>query len=115
MIKYSKEYLVANATQDAYGVWRWKSNGAVPFSDVLEAAGISGADLALHITARSADTSKIVSQYKARAAEVEARRKAGLETEEERAARLEAAYERRAAFGSGVRLVNVVTGEELTT
>lgn len=108
-------YLLENATKDKYGVWRWKSNGAVPFSDLLERAGIGGADLAMHITARSADTSAFIQQMREDAAAATKRRLAGLETAEEKSARLEQEYERRAAFGPGVQVVNVVTGEAYTT
>jgi hypothetical protein len=110
-----REYLLEHAAQDGLGVWRWKSNGAVPFPDLLERAGINGAVLALHNTARAADTSMLISKLRMQSAQLAARRKAGLETPEERDARLEQEYERRAAFGPGVQLVDVITGETFTT
>ena len=88
------------AYQDPLGIWRWKSNDHVPFADMLESWGLTRLELELHAAARSVDTELFLSQYRDAQSYL---------SEEEKA---EQAFERRAAFGPGVTVVNVITGKK---
>jgi len=89
------EYTIDN------GIARWTSNNNVPFADMIAAMIIIGEDLNAEACeeARQADNARFIEQYiKGQASR----------TEEQLA---EEAYEARAAFGPGEKLVNIITGE----
>ena len=83
------------------GVMTWKSNGRVPFDDMLEAAKAEGwpFDLAKSRAVREAQVDAFLKAYRKNPPKL---------TAEDRA-------EARAAHGPGVTLVNVVTGRRFTT
>ena len=88
-------------------VIRWKRSGNAIPEDIMyfwrDEGLIGDAEITATAEARSADLSKALERYR------EARENM---TDEQRA---EEAAERRAAFGSGQRVINVFTGEEYTT
>lgn len=93
----------SEARFDATGVvLRWKSNNAPVPSDIADFAAYLGipVNLKAHAIARSRHEEAVLNRYIA----ARANRSADEIAEEN--------YERRAAFGPGVRLVNVFTGEE---
>lgn len=84
------------------GIVRWNSSNNVPPSDMVEAMiayGHDDIDIDACHKAREADNAVAIAQY------IEARNNM---TEDEKR---EEAFERRAAFGPGVEVVNVITGE----
>lgn len=83
------------------GVMRWKTNNAVPFNDVLADAKMQGfpVDLALSRAARDKDTTEFIAEYRKRYQPPDA----------------EQLSEMRAAFGPGVTVVNVITGDKTKT
>lgn len=96
--KDGRDYTIEN------GVVRWNSNGQVPPRDMLDAiATLEDIDLDACIAAREADNRAFFAEY------ANARKNM---TEEQKA---EEAYERRAAFGPGEEVVDVITGERYTT
>jgi len=102
---YDAEKLAENF-DNAYldnGVVRWKSNDRVPFEDMItdfaEAGFISSESIELSKEARSTETSAFLKEYAAAQA---------ARTPEQIA---EEQFEVRAAFGTGVEVVNVFTGE----
>jgi len=84
------------------GVMTWKSNGNVPFSEMIELASYLGlpVDVAKSNAARDAQTTKFLAEYR------KTRRNGP--SAEERA-------EARAAHGEGVVLVDLITGYEWKT
>ena len=91
--------------RDAAGVVRYESNEAAPPEEVCQAWAELGlpVDLALQAEAREADLVAVVADYR------EAR---ATWTPE---ARAEHAWELRAAFGPGVEVVDILTGERTLT
>lgn len=90
---------IKDAYQDDEGVYRWKSNNHVPFSDMLECWNLDPETFAKCVAAREADDSKFIAEYKERM-------KNYVPSAEEM-------YEMRAAFGEGETVVNVITGEKI--
>jgi hypothetical protein len=88
-----------DAQLDADGNFRWESNGRVVPDDVLAAARISPTIRARCKRARDAETAAFLA---------ECRRNPRPPTDEER-------FEARAAFGPGVELMDVITGQRWTT
>jgi len=88
---------VKDAYQDEDGVYRWKSNNRVPFSDMLECWNLDEETFAKCVAAREADTSKFVAEYKERMKDY--------------VPSAEEMFEMRAAFGEGTKVVNVLTGK----
>ena len=88
-------------------VYRWDSNGQIPFSDMLNdfrtLGLIDDATVEASNKARVVDTDKFLAVY---------RKAQALRTDEQIA---EERYEARAAHGAGVELVNVITGERIVT
>jgi hypothetical protein len=90
----------AKADVDAAGVARWKSNGSVPFPDMLQ----QWAGLGLRVNveasnaAKSADLDKMVAEMKANPPPPPD---------------AEQMFEMRAAFGRGTTVVNVFTGRKI--
>lgn len=84
------------------GVVRWKENGRVPPADILaQWAGLNlPFDLAKSNAAQDADTAAFLKAYRA-----QPRRRVSAEER----------YEMRAAFGSGKRVVNILTGRVTRT
>ena len=102
---YDADKLAKNFA-DAYvadGVVRWKSNDRVPFEDMItdfvEAGFINSESIELSKEARSTETSALLKEYAAAQA---------ARTPEQIA---EEQFEMGAAFGPGVEVVNIVTGE----
>jgi hypothetical protein len=97
----------ADATVDALGVVRWKSNNNVPPNDVLTLwhAANKPFNLALSTQVRTDETAAFLQQY----------REAALNAPRDPEAEAERAFELRAAFGPGVTVVNAITGEKHTT
>ena len=91
----------------ADGVVRWKSNDRVPFEDMVtdfvEAGFVEKSAIALSEIARQADTSAFLAEY----ATAQANRTPEQIAEEQ--------FEMQAAFGPGVEVVNVFTGQKTTT
>ena len=91
----NKDYTVTNA------IVRWVSNGRIPFTDVLtelRAAGkISVADFAKSNSTREKEQLAFLAEY------IEANKNREYSDEE--------CFEMRAAFGKGVRVVNIFTGK----
>jgi len=81
------------------GVVRWISNDRVPFDDVLCTLPITPEQRAASNVAREAETAAFLAEWRTNPPEV---------TEEQRT-------EARAAFGPGVRIVDVITGRSYTT
>ncbi len=91
---------------DLNGIIRFESNNQIPFADYLEENhGLSGDVLASHVEAREIETIAAIRKMKADLA-------ANPLTEDEKAER---AYELRAAFGPGEKIVNVLTGERFAS
>jgi hypothetical protein len=83
-------------------VYRWSTNDAVPPADAISSYGIDklpGFNQAAHTSARNADTSRFLAEYR------QEREKHGYSSEE--------LYEMRAAFGPGKTVVDVVTGKQI--
>ena len=89
------------------GVVRWNSNNSVPPQDVLEQWASLGLpfDLKKSVAARDADLTKFTAAYR------KAQRAAPRDPEFE----AEMAFERRAAFGPGVTVVDVNSGRKYRT
>jgi hypothetical protein len=88
---------------DAAGIYRWHSNDAVPFADMLTDAGVSADTIERCVTVRRAEDTAAIQRYR------EARRNRAPEQ------RAEEMFEMRAAFGPGEKVVDVFTGETFTT
>ena len=90
-------------TSDAYTedglVWRWASNNAVVPLDAAADYGIP-VDAAAQAAARDAELTAFVAEYRKN-------RTRRISTEER--------FEMLAAFGPGVRVVNILTGERTRT
>jgi imidazoleglycerol phosphate dehydratase HisB len=99
----ARDRLEADAYQDAAGVWRWKSNDAVPFDQLLAEAGIDYETRSRCRAAREIDVERQLEDY---------RRAQASRTPEEIAEQRAMA---RAAQGPGVEIVDIVTGEKYTT
>ena len=88
-------------------VYRWDSNGQIPFSDMLndfcELGLITQAVVDKSIEVRAIETAQFLESYK---------KAQSLRTADQIA---EERFEARAAHGAGVELVNVFTGERYTT
>jgi len=91
-----------DAKVDSNGIVRWKSNGSVPPQDVLDEWSRAGFffDNAASQKAREKDFRAFVSQYR--------KNKLDIPNDEQKA-------EMRAAFGPGVKVVNILTGRKTTT
>lgn len=83
------------------GVFRWHSNDAVPFNDVLDElvnSGLITSDVRdASVIAREADTAKFLASYRANPPQPSA----------------EELSEMRAAFGEGETVVDVFTGRKI--
>lgn len=101
----AREKLEQNARQDEHGIWRWQSNGSVPPEEIMREAKAQGIDidLAAHDAARDIDITRALAKYR------EARANLSPELE------AEMAFERRAAFGPDVEVVDIVTGTRYRT
>lgn len=97
-MKDAAAYLAEHAYLDAAGVYRWKTNDAVPFDDLLTEAGVDADTRALCATTRDRETQEFLAAYRERMKDVE--------PDEEQLA------EMRAEFGPGTTVVNVITGQE---
>lgn len=89
---------IKDAYQDDEGVWRWKSNDRVPFSDMLGAWGLDDETFAKCVDARDKDTEKSLAEYRERMKDY-------VPSDEEM-------FEMKAAFGEGTTVVNVITGKQ---
>ena len=89
---------VADEASYENGVMRWHSNGQVPPEDVVDFAAFLGHPVIKfkNDAARRREQEAFLAEYRAKHVEP---------SEEER-------FEARAAFGPGVKLVNVFTGRE---
>ena len=89
----------------ADGIVRWDTNDRVPPSDtlaeMLEARGITQAEHDASLAAGRTETQAFLADYRERMAD-------HVPSDEER-------YEMRAAFGEGVEVVNVITGQVTRT
>lgn len=103
MSKYTIVELTEKCNVDANGVYRWKTSDNVVPGDILEAAGFTDEGLAANKVARDEQITRSLKAY------TEAQRN---RTPEQIA---EQQFEARAAFGTGVELVNAITGERWTT
>jgi len=94
-----------DAQVDTNGIVRWKSNGRIPFSDMLVLWHQSGKkfNLELSILVRKAEDAQIINRFRAKQAA-----RTPEQIREERA-------QARAAFGPGTTVVNALTGERYTT
>ena len=101
--------LIAWADKDTYvvdGVLRWSLNDRVPPLDILDLfAEFKPVEFDLDASCKALDeeTSRFIAEYRERRANM---------TEEQLA---EEAFERRAAFGEGQEVVNIITGEVFNT
>ena len=86
---------IQDATRDADGILRWKTNGCVPPHECLVEMGITGPELAKMDAVRHAEDAKFLAEY--------ANRQRDEVTAEQR-------YEMEATFGRGATVVNVFTG-----
>ncbi len=103
MKEYTELDLNSQCNIDASGVYRWKkSNNVVP-ADILKNAGLSEAICAVNDKARNEQITAHLLAY----------RDAQLNRSPEEIAEQQA--EARAAMGSGVEMVNAITGERFTT
>jgi hypothetical protein len=102
-IERNREVFNTNAYLDSHGVYRWLSNGAVPFDDLLADAGVSLEVREVCRLARKLDNEKFFKEYLVAQAS-----RTPEEIGEERACA-------RAAMGPGQLMVNVLTGERFTT
>ena len=95
------------ANVDEQGIARWKSNGQVPMSDMLTAWRNAGKpfNFELSMETRSKET----------AAFLRGVREAALMTPRDPEVEAERAFEMRAAFGPGKKIVNAITGEVYNT
>lgn len=87
------------------GVVRWNTNNQVPPEDIVEFAAYIGmpVDVEKSKAAREKDNDEFFKRYRERQANL---------TEEQRAER---AFEMRAAFGPGEKVVDIITGETFET
>jgi len=83
------------------GVYTWRSSGNPVPNDYAEIAGVSGAALAAHVAGAQRHLDRVLAEY--RAARANQRPSA------------EEAFEMRAAFGPGVTVRDLITGQEFTT
>lgn len=103
MSNYTIADLNEKCNVDANGVYRWKSSDNVVPGDILENAGFTTDALAVNKVARDEQITRSLAAY----AEAQRNRSPEQIAEEQ--------FEARAAFGSGVELVNAITGEKWTT
>ena len=94
-----------DAYLDPTGLWRWKSNDRIPFDDMLQSWGVSGALLERHQGQRDLDNKRFIGQY----------RKSMAEMEKDEAWVAEHTASLRGAFGPGHRVVNIITGRTYQT
>jgi hypothetical protein len=95
---------ISKTYTDDNGIIRWKSNDQIPFADKLEEFGLSSYEIKVHTDLRNNEVSAFI-----RDVYIPARENM---TEEQKA---EEAAERRAAFGPGEEVINVITGERFIT
>lgn len=103
MSEYNELDLNKQCNIDATGVYRWKRTNNVVPGDILKNVGLSEAVLMVNDEARNEQITKSILEYR------EAQRNRG--PEEITQQRAEAC----AAMGSGVEMVNVITGKHYTT
>lgn len=103
-LAYNKSKQV-DAYQDGHGVWRWKEVHRVPPQEFLDAWDLDPETMAKCKAANEADLDRFLAEYRKAQAEYKP-------TPEEIA---EHQFELRAAFGPGVNVTNVVTGQKYTT
>jgi hypothetical protein len=89
---------IEDAYQDNNGIWRWKSNNRVPFSDMLECWNLDESTFKKCVAARETDTSAFLQDYRKAM-------KNHVHSDEEM-------FEMRAAFGKNTTVVNVITGKK---
>lgn len=90
---------IKDAYQDDEGVYRWKSNDRVPFSDMLECWNLDADTMEKCVAAREKDDAEFLADYRERMKDY-------VPSDEEM-------FEMRAAFGEGETVVNVITGETI--
>jgi len=96
-------YILAQGYFDTCGIFRWKSNNAVPPKETVSKLSL-GADVVMKIdAAREVDNAAFVEQYR-----IMQSQRSPEQIAEEHA-------EARAAMGPGVKIVNIITGERYTT
>lgn len=100
-VRHNRGHVSAAYTEDGK-ILRWCSNDAVVPRDIMEGTDWPYQDEMNAV--RDADLSAFVAQYKAA--------RFATPTPEQRA---EEAFERRAAFGPGEEVVDILTGERYTT
>lgn len=103
MSKYTIADLTEKCNVDANGVYRWKTSNNVVPGDILEAAGFTDEGLAANKVARDIQITETLTAY------VKSQRNRSPEQIAEQQ------FGARAAFGTGVELVNAITGEKWTT
>jgi len=84
------------AVQDAQGIYRWATNGRIPFDDLLADAGLTVAQRQAHTIARDRENAIFAAEYR--------------KAHANRPISAEQRAEMRAAFGTGTTVVNVMTG-----
>ena len=100
--KSEREQVEEQANIDANGVVTWKSNGNVPFDDMLEGAiaqGAKGINLEACRKERKRQNDEFFARYR--------------EAQKNRQPSAEEMFEMRAAFGPGAEVVDVITGRKI--
>lgn len=94
----SMEEFEEKAYTDEHGIYRWRTNDTVPMRDYLDrVVGLSATIKARCALAQKRDNEEFLATYNPPPVSGEQ------------------AFEMRAAFGEGVEMVNVLTGETHTT
>lgn len=86
------------AYKDDSGIWRWKSNNRIPFTDMLKAWNLDDETIHKCEKTRDIEDEAFLNEYK--------------KTMENHVPSDEEMYEMRAAYGPGTTVVNVVTGKK---
>jgi hypothetical protein len=100
-LKRNIEYAQKSDYTITNGIVRWDSNNQVPPADMVEAIATfeSSVDVEASKAAREVDNAAFIEQYiKGQASRTEEQKR-------------EEAFEMRAAFGPGEKVVNIITGE----
>jgi len=103
MREYTREDLNDQSNVDSEGVYRWKSSNNVIPGDILKTAGFSTEELRINAVARNVQVEEFLTQY----VEHQQNRSPDQVAEDR--------YEALAAMGTGVEIVNIITGEKWTT
>lgn len=84
---------------DSDGIYRWKTNDQIPFSDMLECWNLDSKTLEKCNERREQESFEFLTEYKERMKDVQPS--------------AEELFEMKAAFGEGAEITNIITGKKI--